>query len=360
MKINFIMNSISDAHAIKRVNDFRMANYEVKVFGFLREDESCTKTDATIIGTFSNALKYRQRISIYRNAIKKLFSEHPDNGELWFYLGLDVAMFAYFSDPKRKFIYEECDLVQTYVSNYILRNVLESIDKYIIKKSLLTIFTSEGFIKYHYKDKKTPSNYIIVANKLSSAITNIPTPEPKHTDSKHLRFAFVGGIRYYSILSLAGIIGKEFPQHEFHFYGYVSPTIKASELPKNPNIHYHGSFKSPDDLPRIYSNIDALICTYDTEEINVRYAEPNKLYEAIYFKCPIIVSKNTLLEDKVKRLGIGLSVFPFDKTDVCEAVKKIESHYAAQHIFNMDINREEALDSIIYIDTITNITNNKL
>ena len=55
------MNSISDAHAIKRVNDFRMANYEVKVFGFLREDESCTKTDATIIGTFSNALKYRQR-----------------------------------------------------------------------------------------------------------------------------------------------------------------------------------------------------------------------------------------------------------------------------------------------------------
>ena len=35
-------------------------------------------------------------------------------------------------------------------------------------------------------------------------------------------------------------------------------------------------------------------------------AHSNKLYESIYFNCPIVVSRQTFLEDKVKRLKLAI------------------------------------------------------
>ena len=73
-------------------------------------------------------------------------------------------------------------------------------------------------------------------------------------------------------------------------------------------MHFHGKFKTPEDLPAIYSQLDLVLSTYDTDSDNVRYAEPNKLYEAIYFETPIVVSSNTFLSKKVKELGVGFEL----------------------------------------------------
>ena len=35
---------------------------------------------------------------------------------------------------------------------------------------------------------------------------------------------------------------------------------------------------------------DMVVATYDVTIENVRYAEPNKIYEAIFFETPIILS----------------------------------------------------------------------
>ena len=56
-------------------------------------------------------------------------------------------------------------------------------------------------------------------------------------------------------------------------------------------------------------------------------AHSNKLYESIYFNCPIVVSRQTFLEDKVKRLKIGYSVDAYNEDDVKKLVRDIESSY---------------------------------
>ncbi len=353
MKINFVLNSVLDAHSLKRVNDFKEFGFDVKVYGFVREQEANIHTDATVIGKFSNALSYRKRIKIYFHGINNLFKREKDENVIWYYLGLDVAMFAVLLRRKQKFIYEECDLVQTYIANKSLSRALESMDKLIIRKSLLTLMTSSGFLQYHYKDYH-PHNIMIVPNKLSPKIKEYPAPRLHSPDSHHLRFAFVGGVRYASLLSIAQLITSNFPNHEFHFYGFISPTLQTVNLPKADNIFYHGRFNSPEDLNGIYSNIDILVCTYDTDEENVKYAEPNKLYEALYFNCPIIVSKGTFLSKRVQELNIGYDVDAYQEEDVKTMVKHIEKdvYNKVNYISSMD--KSSSIDDDSYLRKIDN------
>ncbi len=354
MNINFIVNSANDAHSISRIREFEAHGYMVKAYGFLREGEMKTSSPITLLGQFQNTLSYHKRIGIYYNGLRRLFQQvESDHNTLWYYLGLDVAMFATWMNPNKQYIYEECDLTQTYIGNKFLRTALEYIDKRIIRRSLRTLLTSEGFIHYHFKTGKAPNNILLAPNLLSRNITNYPyTPSSHSFDPSHIRFAFVGGMRYHALLSVASLIAKRFPEHEFHFYGYIAPKFETSQLPQGKNIFYHGPFKSPDNLPAIYDHVDVLVATYDTDEENVMYAEPNKLYEAIYFRKPIIVSRGTFLQQKVERMGIGFGVNAFDGHDVAAMTSNMAHSYKAQVARLEAIPRDSVLETGEYIEVI--------
>lgn len=355
MNINIIVNSANDAHSISRIKEMEACGCTVKAYGFLREDTLNAPCPITILGKFSNTLSYPKRIAIYYEGLKRLFQTPQATDSLWYYLGLDVAMFASWLNPSKRYVYEECDLTQTYVSNPIVRGILERIDKHIIKHSQLTLMTSEGFIDFHYKGSKVPAHVTMAPNFLSKNILTLPEVKPARPfDPAHIRFAFVGGVRYDSLLRFAKVIAKRFPQHEFHFYGYVAPKYDKSQLPQGDNISYHGAFKNPIDLPSIYSNIDILLAAYDIDEENVRYAEPNKLYEAIYFRKPLIASRNTFLEQKLKRMGIGTGVNTLDESDVVAVVKCVAQSYNEWHLHLEAIPQSTALETGEYIETIKN------
>ena len=55
----------------------------------------------------------------------------------------------------------------------------------------------------------------------------------------------------------------------------------------------------------------------------MRYAEPNKIYESIYFETPIVVSEGCFLGDKVKKLNIGFTVNPLDETAVKQLIDSL-------------------------------------
>lgn len=156
----------------------------------------------------------------------------------------------------------------------------------------------------------------------------------------------MGKIRFDSVKSFAEIFCQEYTNAEFHFFGSIG-SIKEKEmfapLNKYTNCIFHGLFKNPADLPQIYSQLDLVLSTYDVAEDNVRYAEPNKIYESIFFETPIIVSEGCFLGDKVKKLNIGFTVNALDKMavkqlidsltpeivdDKIESIKQIGKEYA--------------------------------
>lgn len=336
MKIVFILSSAEDTHQINRVEEFINEGYDVEVYAFNRtnvvQSKNLGKFKITSIGSFANYDSYQSRIPIIYKGIKKVADLYKKEKDIvFFYQGLSVALFG-FKLIKAPFIYEECDLLHVSISNKIVRKILDVFDKQIIKKSLLTIFTSEGFAQYHFGND-IPSNIHLVTNRLQESISSVPPLILRNVDMNNLQIAFVGSIRYDSVYNFVKVFLMKFPQHDFHLFGkYGSDEFKTFE--EYPNFHYHGVFKNPDDLPHIYSQIDLILCTYDARGINERYAEPNKLYEAIYFEKPIIVSSGTFLAEKVKKLGIGYDVDALNGNEVIEFISKLEIEHLLEKSYN--------------------------
>lgn len=336
MKIVFIINSAQNQRCIKRVNEFVENGYDVAAYAFTRSDGLRNKPnfDLQIIGSFSNDTSYRNRLKLMFKSIRNVIKKHKDEEICYYLFSLDIAL-LFRLQCHQKYIYEESDLVHTYVRNKTVKNVLRIIDKKIIKQSVLAVFTSQGFLEYHFGEA-TPPNVIVVPNRLSPDITNYPVSQRKSVDIKCIKFGFVGAVRFKSLYCLAETILKTFPNHEIHFYGTINSNRDGDfmELDKYDNCYFHGGFQNPQDLPEIYSSIDILISTYDLVEENVKYAEPNKLYEAIYFDTPIVVTSGTFLSNKVKDLGIGYDVNAMNEDNVKSFVSGLTQKSIQEKIDN--------------------------
>lgn len=331
--IIFITSTTSNSHCKNRIEQFIQQGYKVHVYSFRRDKETTPENlpyKIQLVGEIVSS-NYFKRLSIYFKGIKRVVSLYKKEENILYYaFGLDLAMFLRLFVKKQQYLYEEADLVQTYHSNKIVTKLLNCIDRKIISDSLHTILTSEGYLHYHFPNGGYPQNVEIVPNKLNPAILNYSAKKSK-IDMTHLRFAFVGGARFDSIDHFVEVFLENFPQHEFHFYGPVEP--RMNRFAENyENVFYHGRFKNPDDLADIYGNIDILLCAYDYRYANVCYAEPNKLYEAIYFEKPIIVSKSTFLSEKVSKLNIGYIIDPFDDNAIKQFVNGLSKESIEEKI----------------------------
>ncbi len=347
-KIYFVLGSTDGQRCFKRIGEYKRAGYEVKVFGFERglNVPIAGKEDCEIIASFSNDLPYIKRIRIIYSSLKRLYDSYKSEKEVvWYYFGELIALFSYKLNSNRRFIYEESDL--STMKYAFLTKIKRKLQNHIIKRSLLTVYTSEGFLSYHFGLKSPyPENTLIKPNKVNPLITSLP-PVSKTKEIGGIRFGFVGCIRFHSVYQLASYIAHKHPEHECHFFGVydnVYQQEKYATLSKYSNIHFHGAFKNPYELPTIYAQIDVLIATYDTNRIGIRYAEPNKLYEAIYFRKPIIVSPGTFLCEKVEKLGIGYVIDASDVDDMAKKLAYIKETYKEKTATICQIPKETAVD----------------
>ncbi len=315
-----------------RVRSFLKRGAEVEVYAFRRASETYDEKvgfPIEVIGSFPNELPYLKRIPLMLKSMGRIV---PTDADLYYLNGLDVALMFSLRCHGRPYVYEELDLVHTYLPNSFVRKALELLDKRLIKKSRMTVLTSEGFVRYHFGDE-CPDNVRVVPNKLVPSVADFPfVPKSAH---EKLRVGFVGRIRFHTIFSFADIFCRHFPQHEFHFYGdFPSEHNRQQFEPLNRlgNCYFHGPYESPRDLSAIYAEIDWVLSAYDTDYANVVYAEPNKLYEAIYFETPIIVSKGTFLAERVDQLGIGLDVNASDEESVVALVNGLSEELTQEKI----------------------------
>ena len=322
-KIIFISNNLSNTHDKARIEEYINKGVDVEVFGFTRAADSGIITQSElyrpiVLGHIFPS--YHTRLRTYYQAIKKLRAEKDKECYAYYIFGLDIAMIFVLLGRNVKYIYEEADLVYTYMPHRLLISIFKRIDEYVLRHAFLAVFTSEGFLHYHYGSTQ-PSNVIIVPNRLNKSVLSVPSVSDS-TEKKELTIGFVGAPRFKAIHNFIKVFCQNFPDREFHVFGGPIPE-DFKDLEQLKNCIFHGRFSSPIDLPKIYSNIDLVLSTYDAEYENVRYAEPNKLYESIFFETPIIVSKNTFLSEKVHKLGIGYSVDALNDTEIVDFVNHL-------------------------------------
>lgn len=328
-RIIFIAPQLQQPRVIRRISTVYSAGYPIKVYGF----------DS---GIFSNNLKSinfpvteiikrdkkdskLKKIKTFIDTLKRIKKEN-NKDDIFYIFSAEMGNFSWIL-RNRKTIYEEADILGAYFKKPVLRKIFRCIDKGTIKRSLLTVFTSEGFVDYTFGDKR-PDNVLVIPNKLNSKFFNAERKaevKPSVIDINHIKFGFVGIIRYpNTIVRFAEVIGREFPQHEFHFFGDPDVPSFVDNVKKMKNVYLHGPFVNPVELPSIYSQIDIVISCYDITSWNVRVAEPNKLYEAVFFETPIVVSKGTFLAKQVERYNAGYAIKADDDQSIIDFVKSIK------------------------------------
>lgn len=336
-KFVFIVNSIQQQRCIKRIEEFIDNGYEVDVYGFSRSKIIPTqpsKFSFNIIGEFENTLSYWKRLQIMFKAIRPIIRKYKGQNVVFYYFLLDVALICRSINPFQKYFYENSDLAHLNMP-YPLRSVFDFFDKNTMKHSLVTAVTSEGFLEYYYT-KPYPSNIYLITNRINNSILTFPFIPKKESSNGKLRIGFVGVIRYETVYHFINVCTKYCDRVEIHLYGtYSSGDSFASKIKEleelNDNIVYHGTFSNPKDLCQIYSEIDLLLCAY-TPKPGVIYAEPNKLYEAIYFRCPIIVNVDTFLGRKVKHMGIGYVINSMDEEEIASFLNNLNREDYKQKI----------------------------
>lgn len=304
-----ILSTIGSSYCNKRIASLKETGSTLVVYGFEREGIDIPKElpySVNLLGRISSG-HYKERLGMYFKSLKGLSKRFDNDHTIYYLFGLDIALFFLFLNRNVRYIYDECDLTHTYLG--VGKSLLEALDRRIIRKSSLTVTTSEGFIQYHF-NTNWPENVILVENKLDKSIFEYGVL-PARSFGERLSIGFVGFPRFKSVLNFIRVYCSSFPNYEFHvFGGPVQDDFNS--LRQYSNCYFHGFFQNPQDLPRIYSSIDLVLCTYDIEYDNVRFAEPNKLYESVFFETPIIVSSCTFLADKVRRLGIGYDIDALD------------------------------------------------
>lgn len=345
----FVVTQLSQPRCIKRMTTLYKTGVPIKIYGF--DSGLCSENIANFHLPITEIIKNTGKNKISRfifiiKTVRRIIKSNPYD-DIFYLFGFEIASLARMLGCKR-YIYEEADISAVKKHNSFIRKILLSIDRRTISKSLLTVFTSQGFVKYIF-NKKQPSNVILIPNKLSDYFNHDKRDKIllNRIDINHIKFAFIGHIRYpNTIIRFARVIGRKFPQHEFCFYGDIACNWYIDdEIRSFPNIHFYGSFANPYDLEQIYSNIDINIVCYDTSSINVKIAEPNKLYESIYFGTPIIVSKGTFLEEKVNTLQVGKGIDAFSDEAIIDFVMSLNEKELQKYVYNM-----KKIDSQYLID----------
>lgn len=336
----FLANKLSQPRIIKRITSFYECGFSIKVYGY---DDNLYQINEEALPYQINGVLRRRYHNYYVNLIignqdiKEIVKDNPN--ALFYVFSYETALQLYIAGCKN-YVYEEADVNAAKYRQATIRRIALRLDRMIIKHSKLTVFTSKGFVDYLFP-RKNFNNYLILPNKLSRFFLekSRPTANNKTIDTRKLKFAFIGLVRYpNTIIRFAKVIAHHFPQHEFHFYGDISADCKdmIDNLSNYPNIFSHGKFKNPEELSDIYANIDVNIACYDaySERVgtNVKIAEPNKLYESIYFNTPLIVSAQTYVGEVVERLGIGKSIQANSDQAIIEFIRMLDDNNIKQYI----------------------------
>lgn len=179
----------------------------------------------------------------------------------------------------------------------------KNVDK-LVEKSALTFISSEGF-----------RDWLKISSKinLTHNISNIDKEKDISfidLNTTEIIIGFVGGIRYY--VENCKIINtfKNVPSIKLVYIGKTHEGIKLEKYcldNKINNVIFKPAFQN-NEKPAIYESIDIINSVYGSKNQIVKTALPNKLYDCIVFKKPIMVSDNTYLSEIVKKYHLGFCI----------------------------------------------------
>lgn len=174
----------------------------------------------------------------------------------------------------------------------------------LTKGSFATSISSEAFLSFLPDD----SSCVLTHN-----ITNYAAKVPSCTldiEKRPITIGFVGGIQFVEQNKRLLTLFRNNPAYCIEYVGRTHPGCDLQSFCNENQVQNVRFLPAYDNAskPGIYQSIDLINSIYGADNEVVRLALPNKLYDCILFKKPILVSKGTYLAQLVEQYQLGLAV----------------------------------------------------
>ena len=251
--------------------------------------------------------EYIRRIFPFIRAIRIVKRNLPSRYKVikFYTFSIDCLLIAKLAGIKKGFL-EIGDLIFLNTANKWFR----LIEKLILRFVNGLVLTSKEYYNKYYKfllkHQDKPSVYIIENRVPSILLDNrIYGKSKKVFENRRYIIGLVGFLRFKTpIIRLLKFVNENTNLVSLKVFG-DGPCKSLIKKHLSENITFFGSFKNPDDLPKIYNGIDINYVVYDATYLNEQIAIPNKLYESAFFQVPLVCSPHTYLSELTKKWGIG-------------------------------------------------------
>lgn len=206
---------------------------------------------------------------------------------------------------KKLFIY---DVFDYYCDNHSLPSIVDKvarkIDTAILNSSDCVILCSEMRIQ-QIAPAKPKAISIIHNSPPISFLENDKSNSELLGTSGLVRIVYMGSlVKDRFIIEIIDVIGKR-TDCELHIGGYGPIQDQIEEMSSMyPNVYWYGKLKYSEVL-KIEKNCDIMTALYSPDVENHKYAAPNKFYESLMLKKPVIMMNDTGMDKFVSEYDLG-------------------------------------------------------
>ncbi|RCK77230.1 MAG: Glycosyltransferase [Anaerolineae bacterium] len=219
-----------------------------------------------------------------------------------------------------------------------IKSLIRIVDKWAIHNADAIILVDDN--RQHQIEGAKPQKTVIIYN--TPEDVNVPVLDGT-TGSYRLKIAYVGLLQIErGLLDLLTVLENHPEWHLFlaGFGGDQQEILKKAE--NLTNVHWYGRICYEDAIA-LTAQCDVVIALYDPKIPNHRYASPNKLFEAMMLRKPIIVAENTNIDSVVKKFLCGIVISYGNLSQLEDALLKLANNQALRE--QMGVNGRRAYET---------------
>jgi succinoglycan biosynthesis protein ExoL len=317
--IAFFGHNSGDAAVRRRAVAFRRAGCEVT--GFMPHRGPAHPTPWRTVGlgeTRDN--DYLQRIvSIFSGARRALAERDPlARADLFYARNLDMLALAARVRAAGRFdvplVYECLDVHHRLTGGGSSARLLRAFERRLLGGCSLIVISSPAFEREHFARHHAGCCPTFLAENRLIEGDEFPAERPdpaRRRDDGMLRIGWFGNLRCRrSFDLLAGLAAAFQDRLRIVLRGYPAPGVFGNfeELvARHPGIVYEGRYRAPQDLARIYAEVDLVwAADWYEEGANSLWLLPNRIYEGGYFATPALAPAGTETARWIEARGAGL------------------------------------------------------
>lgn len=304
-RIAFFGHDVADAAVRRRARGFQDDGFQVTGFMMRRREPLAQEWDNVDLGQTRDGAFLQRIRQVFRGArIAAASGDKLRSADVIYARNLDMLACAFLAKRHAKLgtpvIYECLDIHRLLCRQDVIGKGLRALEGWLLKRSAALVVSSPAYLTQHF-ERYYPGKFeaYLIENRLSGhANYGARVSATKAKPPGQLRLGWVGNLRCRRSLDLLCQIADRFgDQVEVRLHGVPAlteiPDFEA-KISARPNMSFYGRYKSPEDLPGIYSALD-VVWSGDFMEagLNSTWLLPNRIYEGGYYCVPPIAPAET-------------------------------------------------------------------